>query len=66
MTSYTVFKILEHQQRQLLLIGEANGSFRVAVFNEHKGQTLLRMTEPTLENFERAIRVLKGLDSGDF
>lgn len=66
MTSYTVYKILEHENRQLLLIKQSDESFQLAVYNEHEGNTLMRMTNPTLKNFERAISVLKGTDTGDF
>jgi hypothetical protein len=66
MTSYTVYKILEHENRQLLLISQVDGSFQLAVYNEHEGNTLMRMTSPTLANFERAIAVLKGTSAGDF
>jgi hypothetical protein len=66
MTSYTVYKILSHDNKQLLLISQADGSFNLAVYNEHTGNTLLRMTNPSLENFERAINILKEEDTGDF
>jgi len=66
MTSYTVYKVLAHNDKQLLLITQTDGSFGLAIYNEHTGNTLMRMTDPTLENLERAIRVLKGIDTGDF
>jgi hypothetical protein len=66
MTSYTVYKILAHNDKQLLLITQTDGSFGLAIYNEHTGNTLMRMTDPTLENFERAIRILKDQDTGDF
>lgn len=66
MTSYTVYKILAHNDKQLLLITQTDGSFGLAIYNEHTGNTLLRMTDPTLENFERAIGILKDQATGDF
>jgi len=63
---YTVFKILSHGDKQLLFIQQADGLFNLAVYNEHTGNTLLRLTEPNLENLERAIKVMRGQDQGDF
>jgi len=63
---YTVFKILSHEDKQLLLIKQTNDTFSLAVYNEHTGNTLLRLADPTVENLERAIRVLRGTDAGDF
>ena len=60
MTSYTVHKILTNGTRQLLLIqaiGEA--TFNLAVYDEHTGVTLKRMCNPTVEEFEHAIQLLK-------
>jgi len=65
MTTYTVFKILEHNNLQLLLIKTAEGR-KVSVYNEHTGNTVMQMIEPTVENLERAIRIIKGEDTGDF
>ena len=48
MTSYTVYKVLAHNHKQLLLITQADGSFGLAIYNEHTGNTLMRMTDPTL------------------
>lgn len=63
---YTVFKILSHEDMQLLFIRQADDSYCLAVYNEHTGNTLLRLTEPTLENLERAIKVMRGQATGDF
>ena len=63
---YTVFKILMHEDKQLLLVKQSDDTFSLAIYNERTGNTLLRMTEPTLENFERAIQILKGTSDGDF
>mgnify|MGYP003349541056 CR=1 FL=1 len=66
MTAYTVYKILSHENRQLLLIKMPNDTYQLSVYNEHEGNTLMRLTDPTLENFERAIAILKGTSKGDF
>jgi hypothetical protein len=63
---YTVFKILAHEDKQLLLVKQSDDSFSLAVYNEHTGNTLLRLAGPSLENLERACRVLRGIDTGDF
>jgi hypothetical protein len=63
---YTVFKILSHDDMQLLYIKQSDDSFSLAVYNEHTGSTLLRLAQPTLENLERAIKVMRGQDQGDF
>ena len=63
---YTVFKILSHDDMQLLYIKQSDDSFSLAVYNEHTGSTLLRLTQTTLENLERAIKVMRGQDQGDF
>lgn len=59
MTSYTVHKILTHNSLQLLLIQDANASISIAVYNEHTGTTVMRMTTPTLDEFERAIALIR-------
>ena len=57
MTSYTVHRILQHNSLQLLLIQDADLS--IAVYNEHTGTTVMRMTKPTLDEFERAIKLIR-------
>ena len=66
MNSFTVYKILQHGDNQLLLISQADGKFNLAVYNEHTGNTLMRMTEPTLSNLEAAIKIIKGESTGDY
>jgi hypothetical protein len=57
---YTVFKILAHDDRQLLLIQDkGSDSFQICVYDEHSGSTLMRLTQPTVDEFERAIQILK-------
>jgi len=61
MTSYTVHKILTHNSLQLLLVqGRSNDMpIELCVYNEHTGNTVMRLTSPTLEAFERAIQLIR-------
>lgn len=60
MTSYTVHKILQHNSMQLLLVqGRIADSFELCVYNEHTGNTVIRLTEPTLASFKEAISVIE-------
>ena len=60
MTSYTVHVVCKHNTRQLLLVqGFGDTPISLAVYDEHTGTTLMRMTEPTLEELARAIRILE-------
>lgn len=60
MTSYTVHVVCKHLTRQLLLIqGSGDLPISIAVYDEHTGTTLMRMTTPTLEEFKRAITILE-------
>jgi hypothetical protein len=61
---YSVFKILQEGDKQLLLIKQADDSFSFAVYDEHTGNTLMRMAKPTLENLELAIDIIKGKTLG--
>jgi len=63
---FKVLKLLQVDQTQLLIVLDQNEKPMLTVYDEHEGQTLLRMCEPTVENLERAVNVLKGTDSGDF
>jgi hypothetical protein len=59
MTSYTVHVVCKHHTRQLLLIqGLGDTPISLAVYDEHTGTTLMRMTEPTLDELKRAISIL--------
>jgi hypothetical protein len=59
MTSYYVHVVCKHNTRQLLLIqGLGDTPISLAVYDEHTGTTLMRMTEPTLAEFTRAIAIL--------
>lgn len=58
---YTVFKVLSNEGKQLLLIQDKGSEqFSVCVYDEHTGSTLMRMSAPTIEEFERAIAIVKG------
>ena len=60
MNSYVVHRILQHGTRQLLLVQPDSYSFSLAIYDEHTGQTLMRMSNCTLEEFKRAISILEG------
>ena len=60
MNSYVVHRILQHGTRQLLLVQPDSYSFSLAVYDEHTGTTLMRMSNCTLEEFKRAISILEG------
>ena len=59
MNTYTVHKILQHDFKQLLLIRVNDYEFSLAVYNEHTGQTLMRLTDCTIDEFKRAIAILE-------
>ncbi len=60
MTSYTVYKILEQGSRQLLLVKNFDGdSVHICVYDTHTEHTIMRMTEPTIAEFRRAISLLE-------
>lgn len=58
---YTVFKICEQDSRQLLLVQDkGSDEFNICVYNDHTGETVMRLNKPTVENFKRAIQYLEG------
>jgi hypothetical protein len=61
MTSYTVHKILTHNSLQLLLVQgrSLDMPIELCVYNEHTGNTVMRLATPTIEEFERAIELIK-------
>jgi hypothetical protein len=59
MNSYVVHRILQHGSKQLLLVQPDSYSFSLAIYDEHTGQTLMRLTNASIEEFERAIQILK-------
>lgn len=60
MTSYTVHVICKHRTRQLMLVqGLGDHAISLAVYDEHTGMTLMRMTEPSLTEFKRAIAIME-------
>jgi len=63
MTSYTVHKVLTHGTKQLLLIqGIGEAGFNLAVYDEHTGTTIMRMCSPSLDEFERAIALIRNAE----
>ncbi len=63
MNAFTVYKICEHDHKQLLVVqGVGTMEFQICVYNEHTGTTLMRLTQPTLAEFERAIAIMRSLD----
>ena len=57
---YTVFKILNENNKQLLLVQDkTTDTFQICVYDEHTGNTLMRMSKPTVEEFERALSIIK-------
>ena len=59
MNTYVVHKILQHGTKQLLLVRPNEYDCHMCIYDEHTGQTLMRMSNCTLEEFERAIELLK-------
>lgn len=60
MTSYTVHVVCKHNTRQLLLVqGFGLTPVSLAVYDEHTGTTLMRMTDPSIVEFKRAIAILE-------
>ena len=59
MNSYTVHKILQHGSYQLLLVRVSDYEHNIAVYDEHTGTTLMRLTTSTLVEFKRAIELLE-------
>lgn len=59
MSSYNVTKIASVDTRTLLIIIGSDGVPMVSVYDEHLGQTLVRMKESTVENLKYAIGVLE-------
>ena len=64
MTSYTVHKILTHNSMQLLLVQgrSAEQPMELCVYNEHTGNTVMRLTTPTIAEFKRAIAIIEASD----
>lgn len=57
---YTVFKLLAENNKQLLLVQDkATDTFQICVYDEHTGNTLMRMSTPSVAEFERAISIIK-------
>ena len=58
MNSFTVHKILQHGSCQLLLVRVSDYEHNLAIYDEHTGTTLMRLSQCTLEEFKRAIELL--------
>lgn len=57
---YTVFKILSENNKQLLLVQDKNtDTFQICVYDEHTGNTLMRMSTPSVVEFQRALNIIK-------
>jgi hypothetical protein len=59
MSSYNVTKIASVDTRRLLIIIGQDDVPMVSVYDEHTGQTLVRMTESTVTNLKYAISILE-------
>ena len=59
MSSYNVTKIAAVDTRRLLIIIGTDGVPMVSVYDEHSGQTLVRMVESTVDNLKYAINILE-------
>lgn len=59
MNSFVVHKILQVGTKQLLLIQPSAYECTLAIYDEHTGQTLMRLTNASLEEFKRAIALLE-------
>lgn len=57
MNAYTVYKVCANGSVQLLLVQDSEG-VHLTVYDEHTGQTLMRMTDCSLSEFKRAIALL--------
>ncbi len=57
---YTVFKVLSHNGKQLLLIQDkGTQEFSMAVYDEHTESTLMRMCCPSIEELKRAVELIE-------
>ena len=59
MNTYTIHKVCQQGTRQLLLVRVSDYAFSLAVYDEHTGTTLMRMTSCTVAEFKRAIDLLE-------
>lgn len=61
MNAFTVYKVCQEGSRQLLLVQPISGTeFSLAVYDEHTGQTLMRMRDCTVADLKTAISMLEG------
>ena len=59
MSSYNVTKIATNGTRVLLVIIGQDQTPMISVFDEHEGQTLLRMCVSNTDNLKHAISILE-------
>lgn len=60
MNAFTVYKICQHNSNQLLIVQPMSShDFQLCVYNEHTGQTLMRLSSCTLDEFKRAIDIME-------
>ncbi len=63
---FKVLKLTEVGHVQLLVVLDHDEKPQLTIYNDHEGKTLLRMCEPSIENLDRAVKILNGHDRGDF
>lgn len=63
---YNVIRLAQQDFQQLLVVIGKDNDPAITVYDEHHGQTILRMCEPNVENLQRALDILKGKATGDF
>ena len=56
---YNVVKLATVDNRQLLMVRGADDIPMITVYDEHAGQTLVRMCASNLENLKYALKVLE-------
>lgn len=59
MSSYNVIKLAAVDARQLLVVTGIDGIPKISVYNEHSGQTIMRMSEATISNLKYAINLIE-------
>ncbi len=60
MNSYTVYKLCEHDHKQLLVVQPSDSvSFQLCVYNEHTGTSIQGLTSCTVLEFEPAFALIK-------
>ena len=60
--TYNVHVVCKEGTRQLLFVLAPDGTGSISVYDEHTGQTLMRMCTASVSELERAIALLKTVD----